>query len=92
MDFVLQYDLSTTFIDANGYPPSTVYGYIARLLQSRGYNRHQYSCWRRENTSFAQVANDAAYIAHQMEIRFGPAPGIFIALHYEQRIGFFVVR
>ena len=92
MNFVLQYDLSTTFTEENGYPSSTVYEYIARLLQDRGYTRHQYSCWRRENISIAEAANDADYIAQRMEIRFGPAPGICIALHYEQRIGFYVVR
>jgi hypothetical protein len=91
-DFVIQYDLRTQFIDNNGYSRSTVYDYIARRLQSRGYYRHQYSCFRIEGITLAQAHVDCGNIAAEIEARFPPAPGISIAFHYEQRTGFYVVR
>ena len=96
-NFVLQYDLTqhqSNHIDNIGYASSTVYANIGRILQSRGWTRHQYSCWRVEGKgALAAVQYDAAYVANEMEARFvGPAPGIFIHLQYEERTQFFAVQ
>lgn len=89
-NYVLQYDLSTNHIDTNGHASSAVYAHIGRLLQSRGWARHQYSCWRVEGKGAGAAAYDAAWILNQMEGRWGF--GIFIHLHYERRTQFFVLR
>jgi virulence-associated protein VapD len=88
--YVLQYDCSTQHIRNNNHASSTVYDHIGRLLQQRGWARHQYSNWRIENFAVNDAANVAVNVATQMELRWGV--GIFAHLEYERRSHFYVVR
>ena len=69
-DFVLQYDLSSQFIDV----VEQKYNFIAGRLHARGYYRHQYSCFRFERITVAQANADGDNIAAEVEARFPLAP------------------
>ena len=89
-NYVLQYDLDCVYMRNNNHASSTVYDNIIRLLTNRGFEWHQYSCWRVDNKTAFGANYDANFVATQMELRFGV--GIIPRLHYERRTNFFVVR
>ena len=91
-NYVLQYDLNLNCIDNNGIPRSTVYAFVTRYLNQRGFQRYQQSFWRADNIILGPIFFNfvVAAFANALEIRFGV--GVFRHLHYEQRFNFVTVR
>ena len=89
-NFCLQYDLSITNGNVNGFRRQRVYAFIDRYLQNRGCQRYQHSCWRRDGVTGVWFHFRMLGLANAVEAQFGV--GAWQSIHYEQRFNLVQVR
>ena len=91
--FICEYDVDTIYCSVNGVNRSSVYRSLGQRLHTRGWERSQYSVWKKEGTTREEVIDDLENIASQVEHRFFEGQqGIFKKFDHHEFIQETIVR